>query len=645
MGKKKYTDEQKEVARRLLRSSVLPRDSLPYSREFNRLYSEYCRERKQKIDKHSFWQLLCRAGKEGGLKRSKKIQLPKTVKRLSILTQDEAFELLRLCPESIGSRDRLPYTTEFDSMYSKFVEHTGRKLTRNEFWRSLLRIAKRSRKPSAIPDVEIKGEVPVALEAHLFRMNPWWRGEHGREPPDYKRTIYTDIFRKFTRGDSSVISVRGPRQIGKSTLQLQTIRDLILTRIAGPAQILRIQFDDLQCLGALTDPILSIIDWYEKKILKRSINESVRKKKPIFILLDEIQDVKGWDSQLKALVDHISCRVYITGSSALRIQQGRDSLAGRLYPKELGALSLVEIAGFRNYGRIEPFVTEVDLSEWTKPSFWYDLGRYDAGVPLIIDSAYKEFGKFGGYPKCHKSVDIKWPEASRYLTDLVVKRTIDHDLRVGKGRRDSRILSEVFRLAVRYAGQTPKLRTLAAELNCLLETDIRPADISSYLDFLENSLLLKLIEPLQLRNKKQSSPRKICICDHAVRAAWLQEPIPLLSDRNYDAANHNVDLAGHIIESTVGYFLSGFEDVKLFHFPERSEEKEIDFVMTVGDFRIPIEVKFRQNVFRSDFIEGIESFVAKKAYNAPFGLIISKNDCGRQGNVIAVPVKRLLLLR
>jgi predicted AAA+ superfamily ATPase len=641
MTKNKYTTEQKQVAKSLLTTSSLPRDAIPYTREFDRLYKEFRKEKTPKIDKHTFWQLLCCVGKKGGVKKSK----PRKLKPIPILTQDDAFELLRLCPESVGSRDRLPYTTEFNSMYTRFVSHTGRRLTRNEFWRSLLRIAKRSRKPSALPDIQIRGTIPAPLEAHLFRMNPWWRGEHGQLIPDYKRTIYTDIFRKITHGDSPVISVRGPRQIGKSTLQLQLIRDLILTKFAGPAQILRVQFDDLQCLGSLADPILSIIDWYEKQILKQSVNESARKKKPVFIILDEVQDLKAWDSQLKALVDHTSCRVYITGSSALRIQQGRDSLAGRIYSKELGPLSLVEIAGFRKYGRFEPYTSEVDLSEWTDKSFWCDLGHYDAGAPLVIDSAYKDFGKFGGYPKCHKNDDITWPEVSKYLTDLVVKRTIDHDLRTGKGRRDARILREVFRLAVRYAGQKPRLSTLASELNILLETNITTTVVGSYLDFLENSLLLKLIETLQLRNKRQSSPRKICICDHAVRAAWLQEQIPLLDTQFCESNNHNADLAGHIVDSTVGYFLSGFEDVGIFHFPERSVEKEVDYVMTLGDFRIPIEVKYRPNVFRSEFTVGIENFVAKKAYNAPFGLIISKNDVGVKGNIIAVPLKRLLLLR
>ena len=51
--------------------------------------------------------------------------------------------------------------------------------------------------------------------------------------------------------------------------------------------------------------------------------------------------------QLKAIVDHHTLRVVVTGSSALRIEAGRDSLAGRITTLEIGTLLLREIAGLR----------------------------------------------------------------------------------------------------------------------------------------------------------------------------------------------------------------------------------------------------------------------------------------------------------
>ncbi|MCL6542816.1 MAG: AAA family ATPase [Roseiflexus sp.] len=59
-----------------------------------------------------------------------------------------------------------------------------------------------------------------------------------------------------------------------------------------------------------------------------------------------------WAAQLKALVDHHTLRVVVTGSSALRIEAGRDSLAGRITTIELGTLRLREIAALRQNEQI-----------------------------------------------------------------------------------------------------------------------------------------------------------------------------------------------------------------------------------------------------------------------------------------------------
>lgn len=40
------------------------------------------------------------------------------------------------------TRDELPYTDEFESMYKQFCDRTGKHLTRNEFWRALSSLGK-----------------------------------------------------------------------------------------------------------------------------------------------------------------------------------------------------------------------------------------------------------------------------------------------------------------------------------------------------------------------------------------------------------------------------------------------------------------------------------------------------------------------
>jgi predicted AAA+ superfamily ATPase len=123
-------------------------------------------------------------------------------------------------------------------------------------------------------------------------------------------------------------------------------------------------------------------------------------------------------------------------------------------------------------------------------------------------------------------------------------------------RRDPTLLEEVFRLACRYAGQAPSQAMLIAEIKQALRAHIGWQRILSYLRFLEGSLLLRLVRPLELRLKKTRGPSKLCVVDHGLRASWLEESIPL-DPVGLDSAPDLADLAGHIAESVAGAFFAG----------------------------------------------------------------------------------------
>src|SRR5574341_264850 len=148
--------------------------------------------------------------------------------------------------------------------------------------------------------------------------------------------------------------------------------------------------------------------------------------------------------------------------------------------------------------------------------------------------------------------------------------------------------------------------------------------ILAYLKFLDGTLLIRLIEPLELRLKRARGAPKLCLCDHALRASWLQEVVPLHSE-GLQQHPHLHDLAGRIAESVAGYFLKSITNLDVAHFPERAAEREVDFVLTIGEQRIPMEIKYRSQITWED-TKGVRSFIEKSVYNAPFGLIITKND-------------------
>lgn len=162
---------------------------------------------------------------------------------------------------------------------------------------------------------------------------------------------------------------------------------------------------------------------------------------------------------------------------------------------------------------------------------------------------------------------------------------------------------------------------------------------------MDSTLLIRLIEPLELRLKRARGASKLCLCDHALRASWLQEVVPLHPE-GLERQAHLRDLAGHIAESVAGYSLRSITNLKVAHFPERAAEQEVDFVLTIGEQRIPMEVKYRSHITWQD-TSSVRSFIEKSVYNAPFGIIVTLSDepATDDPRLVSLPLSTLLLLR
>jgi predicted AAA+ superfamily ATPase len=498
------------------------------------------------------------------------------------------------------------------------------------------------------PDVFDKIRLPAEVDAYLREVNPWWQGLPGRVLPPHRRWAFDVLLRRLDARIAPAIVLRGARQVGKTTLQEQTIRFLLDERHIDARRIIRVQFDELPPLRGLETPILAIVRWYQNRILGRTLNEAAHAGEPVYLFLDEVQNLPDWAPQVKALVDHHTVHVVVTGSSALRIEAGRDSLAGRITTLELGTLLLREIALLRFGERIDALLAQNGLQAFLEIDFWRGLAAHGLANHEWRDRAFAAFSERGGYPLVHARTDAAWPELADQLNETVIKRVIQHDLRLGERgrRRDQTLLEEVFRLGCRYAGQAPSPATLLAEVKHALQANIGWQRVLSYLRFLEGSLLLRLVRPLELRLKKARGPNKLCVVDHGLRASWLEESVPL-DPRSLEQAPHLTDLAGHIAESVVGAYFTGIPNLDVAHFPERATEPEIDFVLTIGERRIPIEVKYRRRIDPHRDTLGVRSFLEKAHYNAPFGVLVTMADGVEipDPRIVPVSLRSLLLMR
>jgi len=73
----------------------------------------------------------------------------------------------------------------------------------------------------------------------------------------------------------------------------------------------------------------------------------------------------------------------------------------------------------------------------------------------------------------------------------------------------------------------------------------------------------------------------------------------------------------------------------------------VDFVITIGEYRIPVEIKYRRRIDEHHDTLGLRAFLEKTVYNAPFGLLLTLTDEATVSDprVIALPLSSLLLMR
>ncbi len=99
------------------------------------------------------------------------------------------------------------------------------------------------------------------LLAVLRQYNPWWRDSESSDLPDWRRAAFHEVLMWMSDPETPrALLLTGARQVGKTTLLLQTIQTL-LDQGVPPAKILYVTFDHplLKLLGL--DGLLNL--WHE----------------------------------------------------------------------------------------------------------------------------------------------------------------------------------------------------------------------------------------------------------------------------------------------------------------------------------------------------------------------------------------------
>jgi hypothetical protein len=127
-----------DVARRLLQDTSFPRDKLPYTDEFERLYAKAV-SADLRVSKFKLMQLFFQVAKQGGLGGRKSSVKPPQV------SLPQAVFVGRWLGGRLARRDSLPYSQEFEPKYEEFCRRFGVSWSKSEFWLAIDAIAKKAR--------------------------------------------------------------------------------------------------------------------------------------------------------------------------------------------------------------------------------------------------------------------------------------------------------------------------------------------------------------------------------------------------------------------------------------------------------------------------------------------------------------------
>lgn len=446
----------------------------------------------------------------------------------------------------------------------------------------------------------------IELETILAPYNPWWRNSQF-ETAIFKRPIFNKIYKDiFTL--KQIISITGPRRVGKTTLLKQIIKDLINVNHIEPTQIAYFSLDDpLMVDMHIKERFFDdLIRWADTKL----------KDKTVYFFLDEIQRFERWELYLKKYYDlGFPCRFLISGSASSPIfKKSRESLLGRVKDYHLLPFSFKEFVSFNkgNDKALLDFVSAANDSGYKLQRGmlvdWEDIESGPLKVsPRIFNELNDLLDKYfieGGFPEAWEIQDIVAKQ--EYLFDNQIQKVIFEDLVIATEFRKPENIKRFYLSLIEQPGQEINMEKASGKIGVS-----RPM-LEKYLPLLEMTDLVKSIPRFSKRPLKfRRGSAKCYLIDLALRNAILKLGNKVLEDKS---------ILGFYAENLVFNALRGFEGViELSYYKEKN--REVDFIVSLGGKRyLPIEVKYRDTI---DDVAPIKYFIEK--YNQKLGIVVTKN--------------------
>lgn len=349
----------------------------------------------------------------------------------------------------------------------------------------------------------------------------------------YKRAEYQIIKNRLEEQRKFIQVVMGARQIGKSTVVKQVLKDISI-----PFQLF-----SADNVPATNSAWISNC-WAAVRSLKENNGWNC-----VILVIDEIQKIANWSEVVKKEWDEdtfhdCNIKVLLLGSSRVLLEKGlSESLAGRF--------------------------EEIRMSHWS-----YSEMRDCFGFSV------DQYLYYGSYPGAATLVEEQ-DRFQQYIQSAIIEATINKDILMNTPISKPALLRQTFELGAAYSGNLLSLNKMLGSL----QDAGNASTLAGYINLLEESGLLCGLQKYSIDTaRRKASIPKLQVFNNALKMVYTPVTFEqVLLDRK---------AWGHIFESGIGAYLvsQGFvHRFEVFYWRERNDE--VDFVLRKKRSIIAIEVK------------------------------------------------------
>ena len=459
----------------------------------------------------------------------------------------------------------------------------------------------------------------------LSRVNRWWFDERRVVEDEHIGRFLSSAVkwnpRIFVVDDvvDGVYTLRGPRQVGKTTMLKLFIKDLLGSGYSGTS-VIYVPCDVLR-------------DYRELLELLVNIRRRIRGR--IVIILDEVGFVDEWQRAVKVFVDQGSLRnttIIACGSHAVDVKKGAAYLVGRRGSARHPIDRVLLPMSFREYvyiikpGLIRNIMCLEDVLSM-------DPIRREA----IIGELSELFAMYlitGGFPRAIDEYIKNGTISRETLSDFINYLSKD----ITKLGKSESLAKSVLASILRQRCNPVSWNSIAREIG------ISQPTAREYGDLLSRMYIIKLIYhpnrtflgPDERKNKKLILRDPLL---YHIASLWIRN-FPEISINPDEIISWNIEYeAQYIVEMVVLEHISRQHTVYYWR-----HNKELDAVIIERGFARGIEVKWKERISRGEIRDIIRTYnkipMKKKKL-----IVITKRAYEERENAVLIPAPLFLTLR